>query len=514
MPPVTDPPPPPPAVPNDPSPGRSHDAERPAFPVRPPGGRRTRDRVFLLVCRLTAVFAVLLLAVLLISIAASGLGRLSGDFLSNVNSSTDANAAGIGPALIGSVVLLMICAVTAIPLGVGTAILLEEYRPKQKLLRLLHGFVQTNINNLAGVPSIVYGILGVTAFANMFYLFGTFTQPGVTLGERPYLEYRDAANVPLYAEYDDTLPAAFKGMTLYVDPGLTEAAAVTVMPEEELRPIRRRIANDVDAIADTIKDMLYATRETRRGPLNVDAAKAREIAAAAFADTNLKADTDKLIGIVARRLPAMDGKTSSQIRGDRRGLVDEIEQAEFEATGARGLVIAGSTPQSRTARQPWYLQLPLGKSVLAGGLTLMLVVLPIIIVASAEAIRSVSPSMRAGALALGGTKWQAIRQVVLPAAIPGICTGSILAMSRAIGEAAPLILLGAVFISFNPLFRENGSLMDSFSAMPLQIFQWTAEPDADFKRTAAAGIIVLLAVLLTFNAVAVLIRQKTQSKAG
>jgi len=120
-------------------------------------------------------------------------------------------------------------------------------------------------------------------------------------------------------------------------------------------------------------------------------------------------------------------------------------------------VIEGSTPQRRSARQKWYLQLPLGKSVLAGGLTLMLVVLPIIIVASAEAIRSVPPSMRAGCLALGGTKWQSIRQVVLPAAIPGICTGSILAMSRAIGEAAPLILLGAVFISFNPLFCRSSS---------------------------------------------------------
>ena len=118
------------------------------------------------------------------------------------------------------------------------------------------------------------------------------------------------------------------------------------------------------------------------------------------------------------------------------------------------------------------------------------------------------------ALALGATKWQSVSKTALPAAIPGICTGTILAISRAIGEAAPLILLGAVFISFNPLFREDGSLMDSFSAMPLQIFQWTAEPDAAFKKTAAAGIIVLLSVLLSFNAVAVFIRQKTQAKNG
>ena len=505
MPTAPSPSPPPPA--DDP-------AAQPAFAIRPPGGRRRRDRVFLLVCRLTAVFAVLLLAFLLFSIAFNGLDRLNPAFLKDVNSSTSATSAGIGPALIGSVVLLLICAVTAIPLGVGTAILLEEYKPRHRVLRSLHGFVQLNISNLAGVPSIVYGILGVTAFANMFYLFGTFTDPGVTFGQTHYLEYRDAADNPLYTDDREDLAPAAAGMTFYTDPSRNQAAQTTVLPAEELKPIRERIRKDVDAIGDTLKDMLYDTRTIRRGPMVVDEAVAQSIATAAFTNTSLKANTNELVAIVARALPAMDGKTSGQIRSDRRALVAQIEATEFKAAGTAGLVVAGSPPQRRSARMPWYLQLPLGKSVLAGGLTLMLVVLPIIIVASAEAIRSVPSSMRAGCLALGGTKWQAIRQVVLPAAIPGICTGSILAMSRAIGEAAPLILLGAVFISFNPLFRENGSLMDSFSAMPLQIFQWTSEPDAEFKRTAAAGIIVLLAVLLTFNAVAVLIRQKTQSKAG
>ena len=464
-------------------------------------GRSFLDRAFRVVCICTAVLAVLLLAFLLFSIAFNGLGRLNPAFLKDVNSSTSATSAGIGPALIGSVVLLLICAVTAIPLGVGTAILLEEYKPKNKILRSLHGFVQLNINNLAGVPSIVYGILGVTAFANMFYLFGTFTDPGVTVGQTYYLEYRDAADNPLYALLDDpsanAFPPAAAGMTLFSDTARLNPAEATVLPAEELKPLRDRIAKDVKAIGNTIKDMLYDTRETRRGPLVVDEHVAQSIATAAFENTALQADTAELTAIVAKALPAMDGKTSGQIRSDRRALTDQIEQAEFKAAGTAGLVIEGSLPQRRSSRKPWYVQLPLGKSVLAGGLTLMLVVLPIIIVASAEAIRSVPPSMRAGCLALGGTKWQSIRQVVLPAAIPGICTGSILAMSRAIGEAAPLILLGAVFISFNPLFRENGSLMDSFSAMPLQIFQWTSEPDADFKRTAAAGIIVLLVVLLT-----------------
>ncbi len=144
--------------------------------------------------------------------------------------------------------------------------------------------------------------------------------------------------------------------------------------------------------------------------------------------------------------------------------------------------------------------------MLAGGLTLMLVILPVIIVASQEALRAVPDSMRQGALALGGTKWQAVSKIALPSAVPGICTGAILAMSRAIGEAAPLLILsGVVFISFTPVH-----LMSGFTVMPLQIYSWVSKPDESFRELAAAGIIVLLTVLFTFNALAVFIRQKTQ----
>jgi phosphate transport system permease protein len=150
----------------------------------------------------------------------------------------------------------------------------------------------------------------------------------------------------------------------------------------------------------------------------------------------------------------------------------------------------------------------LGRALLAGALTLSLLVLPIVIIAAREAIRSVPPSIREGALALGATRWQMIRRQVLPAAIPGIATGSILALSRAIGETAPLILIGAiVFVPFNP----NG-LTDQFTALPIQIFNWTTRPQEEFKLLAAAAILVLLALLLTMNAFAIWLRNKYQRR--
>jgi phosphate transport system permease protein len=150
----------------------------------------------------------------------------------------------------------------------------------------------------------------------------------------------------------------------------------------------------------------------------------------------------------------------------------------------------------------------LGRALLAGALTLSLLVLPIVIIAAREAIRAVPPSIREGALALGATRWQTIWRQVLPAAVPGIATGSILALSRAIGETAPLILIGAiVFVPFNP-----SDLMDQFTALPIQIFNWTSRPQAEFKLLAAAAILVLLGLLLTMNAFAIWLRNKYQRR--
>ncbi len=146
----------------------------------------------------------------------------------------------------------------------------------------------------------------------------------------------------------------------------------------------------------------------------------------------------------------------------------------------------------------------LDRSVLAGAMTMSLLILPVIIIASREAIKAVPSSLRQVAFALGATRWQVTRDHVLPQAMPGILTGVILALSRAIGETAPLIMIGALtYIAFVP----EGP-MDEFTALPIQIYNWTSRPQEAFHELASAGIIVLLLVLLIMNATAVWIRYR------
>jgi len=153
--------------------------------------------------------------------------------------------------------------------------------------------------------------------------------------------------------------------------------------------------------------------------------------------------------------------------------------------------------------------LALGRSILAGALVMTLLILPVIIIASQEAVRSVPKAYREGAYALGATKWQVTRGVVLPQAFPGILTGTILALSRAIGEAAPMIAIAAlVFVRFVP----TGPL-DRFTVMPIQIYNWVNLPQAEFRGLAAAGILVLLIVLLGMNSIAIFIRNRYQKRA-
>lgn len=150
----------------------------------------------------------------------------------------------------------------------------------------------------------------------------------------------------------------------------------------------------------------------------------------------------------------------------------------------------------------------LDRSLLAGALTMALLVLPIIIISAREALRTVPPSIREASCALGATRWQTIWYQVLPLAFPGMLTGSILAFSRAIGEAAPLITIGALtYIAFLP-----DSLLAPFTALPIQIFNWVSRPQAGFHANAAAAILVLLAVLFIMNALAVYLRQRYQRR--
>ncbi|MDF2945695.1 MAG: phosphate transporter permease [Bacillales bacterium] len=146
----------------------------------------------------------------------------------------------------------------------------------------------------------------------------------------------------------------------------------------------------------------------------------------------------------------------------------------------------------------------LDRSILAAGLTMSLLVMPVIVVSAQEALKAVPRQLGEASYGLGATKWQTIKNIILPAAIPGILTGSILAISRAIGETAPLIVVGALaFVNFYP-----SSIMDSFTVIPIQIYNWTTRPQIEFQEVAAAGIIVLLVFLIIMNSIAIIIRNK------
>jgi phosphate transport system permease protein len=286
--------------------------------ARASGSRRAKDLAFRLAMFVCLGLAIGLLAVLLIDVASDGAGALTWDFVTSFTS-ISADQAGIQAALWGTIWLMGVCAVFIIPVGVGTAIYLEEYADETKWYNRL---VEVNIQNLAAVPSIVYGILGLAFLV--------------------------------------------------------------------------------------------------RGPLS------------------------------------------------------------------------------------------LGPVVLAGGLTLGLLVLPVVIIAAREAIRAVPPSIREGSMALGATQWQTIWRQVLPAAVPGIATGIILALARAIGETAPLLLVGAtVFVSFNP---ERPFSADGYTVVPVQIFNWVTRPQDEFRTLAAASIIVLIAVMLLMNSAAILMRNRYRRK--
>ncbi|MBM3998409.1 MAG: phosphate ABC transporter permease PstA [Planctomycetes bacterium] len=377
--------------------------------------RRRIDRLFVGVCVATSAASIAVLVALLAAIVAQGYAQLNWRFIRSAPSPS-IEEAGVWPALMGTIWVGAICAALALPTGVGTAILLEEYRPRRRWLRRLLGFIQLNIGNLAGVPSVVYGILGLTAFVNLFGLFGSPASPSWEIGARHFDQY------------------------------LTEGDRVVLVP------VAARDAPD----AALVPGAVAFTPQGRRVDLNVIGPR--------------------------DRLPRDEDLLERTVRSDSDG--------------------------GRISREAWYhFRVPLGRGVLAGALTLALVTLPIVIIASQEALRAVPSSLREGALGLGATRWQVVWNVTLPAAVPGIMTGSILAISRAVGEAAPiLIIAGIVYISTAPRH-----LVDDFSVLPLQIYNWAQRPQPGFHALAASGIVVLLVILLSFNAVAIFIRARAQN---
>jgi phosphate transport system permease protein len=293
----------------------SADAAAPAVGARrKPTLAYAGDRLLATFGFLVMALALAALLALIVDVLRDGLGRLSWQFITSYPSRR-AEQAGIFPALIGSVYIIGLTALIAVPLGIGAAIHLEEYEKHGRLSRI----IEINISNLAGVPSIIYGLLGLGLFV-------------------------------------------------------------------------------------------------------------------------------RIIGM--------------------------------------------------------------GRSVMAGACTLALLVLPVVIISTREALRAVPGSLREGSYALGATRWQTIRHQVLPAAFPGILTGLILALSRAIGETAPLITIGALtYVPFLPT-----DIWSDFTVLPIQIFNWVSRPQAAFAENAAAAILVLLALLLAMNAVAIVLRDRFQRR--
>ena len=189
---------------------------------------------------------------------------------------------------------------------------------------------------------------------------------------------------------------------------------------------------------------------------------------------------------------------------DRDRWYNRLVEVNIQNLAAVPSVVYGILGLAFIVRGP----LGLGNVLLAGGITLSLLVLPVVIIVAREAIRAVPPSIREGSLALGATQWQSIWKMVLPGSIAGIATGVILALSRAIGETAPLLVIGA---AASPRFNPDGLLSD-FTALPIQIFVWTQDPNREFVDLAAGAILVLMIVLLLMNSVAIYLRNRYEQK--
>jgi phosphate transport system permease protein len=214
-----------------------------------------------------------------------------------------------------------------------------------------------------------------------------------------------------------------------------------------------------------------------------------------------------MVGVAAAVLPLGVGAAIYlEEYADRERWYNRLIEINIQNLAAVPSIVYGILGLAFIVRGP----LGLGQVLAAGSLTLALLVLPTVILASREAIRSVPDSISEAALALGATRWQTIRRQVLPASVPGIATGMILALSRAIGETAPLLLVGGVtFITFNPDFGPQ-AFDSQFTSLPLTIFNYVSRPQDEFRVIAAAGIIVLLALLLMMNSFAIYIRNRFQ----
>ena len=374
---------------------------------------------------------------------------LDSAFLTTPMSSTPA-LAGVRTALIGSIGLMAVVVLVALPIGVGAAIYLEEYAH--------HGFVnrliETNVRNLAGVPSIIYGMLGLAIFVRALAPF--------TSG----LIFQTNFYVPTVETVVERIAPAFDGDISYDGNALKSASGQIDAPT-------------LGRVVDTFLHFGTPSLTMHGNSSVIDMANALAEALDISVDvTDARADEE-------RDLEARGSAYRFELAAGA-----SIRDGAFDQLMASLVRINSFAPNGRT--------------LVSAGLTLALLILPIIIINAQEAIRAVPYTIREASYGLGATRWQTIWRQVLPAALPGIMTGTILSVSRAVGETAPLIVVGAAtFIVTDPT-----SPFSQFTAMPIQIYQWTARPQGQFTDIAAAAIIVLLALMLTLNAAAIFLRNR------
>lgn len=376
---------------------------------------------------------------------------LDSDFVSTPMSSTPA-LAGIRTALIGSIGLMIVVVLVALPVGVGAAIYLEEYATDSFVNRL----IETNVRNLAGVPSIIYGMLGLAIFVRALAPF--------TSG----LIFHYNFDVPTVESVITRIAPVFDDQITFAD--------------DELVNNSDRL--DDETLQNVVDTYLYYGTPTLSMQGNSDINDLTNSLANAL---NMTVD---LVRVRDRETEEFD----VEIRGNYYRF-DVAEGSPIPDEIFDGLMAALVRINSFA---------PNGRTILSAGLTLVLLILPIIIINAQEAIRAVPYAIREASYGLGATRWQTIWNQVLPAAVPGIMTGTILSVSRAVGETAPLIVVGAATF----LLTDPTSPFSQFTAMPIQIFQWTARPQGQFADIAAAAIIVLLSLMLTLNAIAIFLRNK------
>lgn len=370
---------------------------------------------------------------------------ISFDFI-NSSVSSSATTAGLRTALLGSLWIILITAVTSLIVGVSAAVYLEEYAVDNWINRI----IEINIRNLAAIPSIIYGMLGLAVFA--------FALANITGG------YVFGQNLP--AQSADQIVSYIQ--TAAGEPALDNAARSSVRQavasargdgDEEVALMVRSI--DTDTLTEGQKEALVRLFLSYRLP--------------------------SLTSLGTFSTPSFEAAKSDIVHITGGDLLPE----EALNTLAENLQSYGTFNVN-------------GRTVVSAGLTLALLILPLIIVNAQEALRAVPYSVREASYGLGATRWQTTSRQVLPAALPGIMTGVILAVSRAIGETAPLLVVGAsTFIGIDP----NGPF-SKFTVVPIQIYQWTARPEQEFRAVAAAAIIVLLVVMLMMNALAIFIRNR------